>query len=415
MIQTPPAERPESGYVVFRSPDYVLYWLARFVSGAAFQIQNVAVGWLVYDVTNDPLALGLVGLFTFLPAISLALLTGHVADRFDRRTILIVCYAIATSTSLGLLAFAESGMRQIWPVYGLVLVFGAARAFSNPASQALVPKLVPAEHLRHAVAFNSSAWQTATIIGPALGGVLYAFGSAVVFGAAALCFLVTMSLFIAIRHRGASAAGTKTSWATLFAGVQFIRSRPVILGAISLDLFAVLLGGATALLPIYARDILHTGPWGLGILRSAPAVGAIVMALLLAQRPLSRRTGLRMFQAVGLFGLATIGFGLSTSLPFSLLCLVILGASDMVSVYVRQTLVQLETPDAMRGRVSAVNSVFIGASNELGEFESGTLAALIGAMPAVVLGGAGTLLVAGLWAWWFPDLRRRDRLVEERS
>jgi MFS family permease len=404
-------EPSESGYIAFRYRDFSLFFAGRFLSGVAVQVQNVAVGWLVYDVTRDPLALGLVGLATFLPAVSLALVTGHVADRFDRRSILVACYALCTLSALGLLVFAASGARQTWPVYALVVLFGAARAFANPAGQALVPNLVPPEHLRNAVAWNSSAWQTATITGPAVGGILYAFGGALAFGASAACFALTVALFAAVRHRrGPDALREKTSWATLLAGVRFIVSRPVVLGAISLDLFAVLLGGATALLPIYARDILQTGPWGLGLLRSMPALGAICTAVLLAHRPLTRHTGRRMFQAVAVFGLATVGFGLSTSLPLSLACLFALGAADMVSVYVRQTLVQLETPDAMRGRVAAVNSVFIGASNELGEFESGALAALIGTVPAVVTGGIGTLLVAGLWAWRFPALRERDRL-----
>jgi MFS family permease len=404
------AQQPVSGWVAFRSRDFSLYCSGRFLSGAAIQVQNVAVGWLVYDLTHDAFALGLVGLATFLPAVGLALVTGHAADRFDRRLILLVCYAICTLTAIGLLVGAWSGTRQIWPIYVLVLVFGAARAFANPAGQALVPNLVPLEHLRNAIAWNSSAWQTATIVGPALGGILYALGSTVVFATAAICFATTAGLFAAIRRRPASAPREKASWASLLAGIRFIRSRPVVLGAISLDLFAVLLGGATALLPIYARDILEVGPWGLGLLRSMPALGAVGMALLLAHRPLARRTGRRMFQAVAVFGLATVGFGLSTSLTVSLGCLLVLGAADMVSVFIRQTLVQLETPDAMRGRVAAVNAVFIGASNELGEFESGTLAALVGAVPAVVVGGVGTLLVAGLWARWFPELRHRDRL-----
>jgi MFS family permease len=399
-----------AGWAAFRSRDFAFYCTGRFLSGAAIQVQNVAVGWLVYDLTHDAFALGLVGLATFLPAIGLALVTGHAADRFDRRLVLLVSYAVCTLTALGLLACAWSGGRQVWPIYVLVLVFGAARAFANPAGQALVPNLVPLAHLRNAIAWNSSAWQTATIVGPAVGGILYALGGTVVFATAACCFALTAGLFAAIRPRPPSAVGEKASWASLLAGIRFIRSRPVVLGAISLDLFAVLLGGATALLPIYARDILGVGPWGLGLLRSMPALGAVAMALLLAYRPLQRHTGRRMFQAVAVFGLATIAFGLSTSLTVSLACLAVLGAADMVSVFIRQTLVQLETPDAMRGRVAAVNTVFIGASNELGEFESGTLAALIGAVPAVVVGGLGTLLVAGLWARWFPALYRRDQL-----
>lgn len=400
-----------SGWVAFQYRDFALFCTARFVSATSLQMQGVGVGWLVYDITRDPLALGLVGLVAFLPAITLALYTGHAADRFDRRTILLVCYALSVLAAGGLFVCALEGGRVVWPIYALTLLFGVTRAFANPAGQALVPNLLPREHFANAVAWNSSAWQTATIAGPAMGGLLYAFGGTVVFGIAAGGFALTFVLLACIRHRAVKRLPERTSWATLIAGIQFIRAKPVILGAISLDLFAVLLGGATALLPIYARDILLVGPWGLGLLRSMPAVGAACMALLMAYRPLQRRTGGRMFQAVAVFGVATIVFGVSTSLPLSLACLFVLGAADMVSVYVRQTLVQIETPDEMRGRVSAVNAVFIGASNELGEFESGTLAWLIGTVPAVVVGGAGTLLIAALWAKWFPELRRRDRLI----
>lgn len=405
--------RPDNvgGWAAFRHRDFVLYGASRFLSALAIQMQNVGVGWLVYDLTRDPLALGLVGLAGFLPAICFALITGHVADRFDRRSVLLVCYTVTTASAAGLLVHAWAGSTTTWPIYVLILLYGTARAFANPAGQALLPNLVPTAQFQNAVAWNSSLWQTATIIGPALGGVLYAFGATIVFGAAAVSFALTASLAAAIRHRGASATREKASWSSLVAGIMFIRSRPAILGAISLDLFAVLLGGATALLPIFARDILMVGPWGLGLLRSMPAAGAVVMALFLAQRPLAHRSGRRMFQAVTVFGIATIGFGLSSNLYLSMACLFVLGAADMVSVFVRQTLVQFDTPDAMRGRVAAVNAVFIGASNELGEFESGVLAALVGAVPAVLLGGLGTLAVVALWSRWFPALRDRDKLV----
>jgi MFS family permease len=395
---------------VFRSRDFSLYLVARFLSALAIQMQNVAIGWLVYDLTRDPFALGLVGLASFLPAVALALVTGHSADRYDRRRILVVCYLVTLGTACGLLVIALSGSRQVWLIYGLLLIFGVGRAFANPAGQALVPNLVPPVQLGNAIAWNSTAWQTATIAGPALGGLLYYFGAPVAFGAAALCFLACCILF-SLMHSRPQAVPSDVTWATLLAGLRFIRSRPAIFGAISLDLFAVLLGGATALLPVYARDILDVGPGGLGLLRSMPAVGALVVALWLAQRPLQSRSGLRMFQGVALFGVATIGFGLSTSVLLSCLCLFVLGAADMISVFVRSTLVQFDTPDAMRGRVAAVNSVFIGASNELGEFESGAAAALIGTVPAVVLGGIGTLVVCGLWMRWFPALRYRDRLT----
>lgn len=406
-----PAEPRPSGWVAFRHRDFTLYCLARLLSATAVQMQTVAIGWLVYDRTSSPLALGLVGLAAFLPAIGFALLTGHVADRFDRRLVLLGCYAPTIAASCGLFLWLAGGGQAIWPVFVLTIVFGTTRAFANPAGQALVPNLVPLEQLGNAVAWNSSAWQTATIAGPALGGLLYAFGGTVVFAVAAVLFAITFILIACIRHRKAKGVVEKASWETLVAGIRFIRQKQAILGAISLDLFAVLLGGATALLPIYARDILVVGPEGLGLLRSMPAIGAASTALFLAWRPLQRRTGRRMFQAVAIFGLATVGFGLSRDLVLSLLLLFGMGAADMVSVFIRQTLVQIDTPDAMRGRVSAVNSVFIGASNELGEFESGTLAWVIGTVPAVVVGGLGTLLVAALWARWFPELRNRDRLL----
>ena len=396
----------------FRHREFRLFFACRLLSAAAMQMQAVAVGWLVYDLTESAFALGLVGLTAFLPAISLILFTGHAADRWDRRAILLACYALAMLSAAGMLAFAFSGVRAVWPLFGLVLLLGISRAFAHPAAQALVPNLVPTEDFANAVAWNSSAWQTATIVGPALGGLLYAFGPETVFASVLGGFAATFALLAALRHRGPRRVREGPSWQTLVAGIRFIRAQPAIFGAISLDLFAVLLGGATALMPIYARDILEVGPWGLGVLRSTPALGAVCMAVWLAYRPLRRHTGRRMFQAVVIFGLATIVFGVSTSLPLSLAALYVLGAADMVSVYVRQTLVQIDTPDAMRGRVSAVNAVFIGASNQLGEFESGTLAALLGPVTAVVLGGAGSLLCAALWARWFPDLRDRDRLMD---
>lgn len=405
------AESGGSGWAVFRHRDFALYCAARFLSATAIQMQVVAISWHVYDLTNSAFALGLVGLFAFLPAIALALVTGHVADRFDRRAILIVCYVVTTLTATALFALAWTGSTAVWPIYALILVFGCTRAFANPAGQALLPGLVPPPQFPNAVAWNSSAWQTATILGPAVGGLLYAFGATVVFAAGTVGFALALSLFVAIRARSAPRSQDKPTWETLIAGIRFIRDKPVIFGAISLDLFAVLLGGATALLPIYARDILHVGPAGLGLLRSMPAVGAVAMAIFVAQRPLRRHTGRKMFLAVAVFGIVTIGFGLSSSFPLSLALLFVLGAADMVSVVIRQTLVQIETPDDMRGRVSAVNTVFIGASNELGEFESGALAAIVGAVPAVVVGGIGTLIVAMLWYRWFPDLRQRDRLV----
>jgi MFS family permease len=400
------------GWAAFRSRDFRLYCGARFSVAMAVQILNVAVGWTVYDVTRDPFALAFVGLAAFLPTVLLVLPAGHAADRYDRRLILIGTYAVMMGASVALLLLVSDGARRVWPVYAVVIALGAARAFAQPAGQALLPRLVPPEDFANAVAWNSSAMQTAVIAGPALGGLLYVAGPVAPFAAAVVGFGAGLGLAAGIRHRSAPVPAAPVTWSRLVAGLQFIASRPVVLGAISLDLFAVLLGGATALMPIYARDVLDVGPSGLGLLRSMPAAGALLMAVLLAHTGLlGRRAGRRMFQAVVTFGLATIGFGLSQSLLLSLLFLAIMGAADMVSVVIRQTLVQTETPDALRGRVSAVNALFIGASNELGEFESGVLAGFVGPLPAVVAGGVGTIIVAGLWARWFPDLLNRDRLT----
>ncbi len=396
---------------VFAVRDFRLFFAARFLTGLAMQVQSVGIGWLVYDRTGSALALGLVGLATFLPALLLVLVTGHVADTIDRRRILVTCWGVIGLAALGLVATAVSTTAGVWPIYALAVTVGASRAFANPASQALLPNLVPKELFPSAVAWNASAWQSASIAGPAVGGLLYAIGPGAVFSVAAACFIASAALVQALRTRPAPQVREKTTLGTLLAGIGYIRSHPVILGAISLDLFAVLLGGATALLPIYARDILLTGPLGLGLLRCMPAAGAVAMTLVLARFPLRRRAGSIMFLAVAVFGVATIVFGLSNQIGLSLGALLVLGAADMVSVYVRQTLVQGETPDAMRGRVAAVNSIFIGASNELGEFESGVLAAMIGPVGAVVLGGAGTLAVAGLWTRLFPALWKRDRLI----
>lgn len=407
------SEANSSGWEVFKHRDFALYCGARFLSATAIQMQTVAGSWLVYDLTESALALGLAGLFAFLPAVGLVLVSGLVADRRDRRVILIVCYAVTTAAAFGFLMLAWTGPQSVWPIYGLIVIFGTARAFANPAGQALLPNLVPRAQLTRAVTWNSSAWQTAIILGPALGGSLYGSDGTVAFAVATALFVVTLGLLTAIRHRAPVRTATRAGWADLVGGIQFIRGNRIILGAITLDLFAVLLGGATALLPIYARDILSVGAAGLGVLRSMPAIGAVSMAALLAVRPLQRRTGARMFQAVSVFGLATIGLGFSTSFTAALICLFVLGAADMISVVIRHTLIQIETSDDMRGRVASVNSVFIGASNELGEFESGLVAHLIGTAPAVVAGGIGTLAVASLCAKWFPELRHRDRLVAE--
>ena len=400
------------GWSAFRHRDFRLFCAARFAMTLAVQMQAVAVAWLVYDVSEDPLALGLVGLASFLPTAALVLVTGLIADRYDRRRILVVALAAMALVALGLLSQVRAGAPSLWPVYLLVIGFGTARAFANPASQAIVPSLVPMEEFGNAVAWNSTALQIGTIAGPALGGLLYAVDPSAPFLAAALCFSAGSALNAAVRPRRVAASREPVTWSLLIAGLGFIRSRRVVLGAISLDLFAVLLGGATALMPIFARDVFEVGPWGLGLLRTMPAVGALTMAVYLAHSSLlSRRIGRRMLVAVAVFGLGTVAFGLSRNFYLTLAVLAVIGAADMVSVVIRQTLVQSETPDALRGRVSAVNTVFIGASNEVGEFESGALAWLIGAVPAVVIGGLSTVAIAAVWSRMFPELRDRDRLV----
>jgi MFS family permease len=370
---------------------------------------TVAVGWHVYELTRSAFALGMVGLVQFLPALLLALPGGLAADRLERRSILLAGYSLQILVAFMLLAISllpGTPAGWIFPVVGLI---GVGQAFLGAASQSLVPFLVSPEDFQKAVAWNSSTFQVATIAGPAIGGLLYAFGPACVYSVSAGCYACSVLLVSRLRVRLRVAAAARPGFEELFGGLRFVFSRPLILGAISLDLFAVLFGGATALLPIYARDILHLGSWGLGLLRSAPALGAGAMALSLARRPMARHAGAKLFTCVALFGVATIVFGLSRSFPLSLAALACLGAADMVSVVIRQTLVQINTPDDMRGRVSAVNSIFIGASNQLGEFESGTTAAWLGTVPAAVLGGVGTIVVVSLWAILFPALRRADR------
>ena len=391
-------------------PDYRRYWLSRVATTIATQIQVVAVGWQMYEITGSALALGLVGLFQFAPALLLIMVVGPIVDRYDRRRILMLCRLVQGGAALSLAVASLTGLLDQSLLYGLVFVLGIVGAFEMPAGQAMLPSLVPSHLLSRAVALGSSAHQAATIGGPALGGFLYVAGPHMVYLSSGSLFLVSLLLLSRIRTRPRAAARPKISVEYLLAGMVFIRRHPVLLGAVSLDLFAVLLGGATALLPIYAKDILHTGPWGLGLLRSAPAVGALAVALWLARHPLQRRVGPLLLGAVAAFGAGTIVFGLSHWLPVSLGALVVMGAADMVSVVIRVSLMQLETPDEMRGRVGAVNSLFVGASNQIGEFESGLLAAWLGAVPAVVLGGVGTLAVVALWWRVFPLLARRDRL-----
>lgn len=391
---------------------FILFWLSRVSSALAFQISAVAVGWHVYALTDSPFHLGMVGLVQFVPMALLTLVAGHAADRYDRRIIVWVCQGIegCAMAALGLGSAGE--WLSVAGIFAAVAVAGAARSFENPSLAALLPGLIPVGVLPRAMALSSSAMQTAFIIGPALGGLLYAAGAAAPYTVAGLLFVLASVCSALIRIDRLQNGEEPRGFQSLFSGIAFIRSRPVILGAISLDLFAVLLGGATALLPIYARDILHIGSWGLGVLRAAPACGALAMSLLLARYPLERRVGKVMFGAVMVFGGATVLFALSTSFPVSLLALAVLGAADVFSVVIRMTLVQVATPDPMRGRVSAVNTLFIGTSNQLGEFESGVTAALLGVVPAAVLGGIGTIAVALLWMRWFPELREIDNFTE---
>jgi MFS family permease len=390
---------------------FVLFWLARVSAMVAHQMLAVAVGWQVYALTGSALDLGLVGLVQFVPAFFLVLVAGYAADHFDRRRVLQACMVVEALAALGLCIGSALGVMSVRAIFALIFVVGVARAFQMPTMQAILPLLVPLPLLSRAIAANASASQAAIIAGPALGGVIYVGGPAVVYGASTILFLVTGLTIHAIKPIHAMSTPQRaTGLASVLDGIRFIRRRPAVLGAISLDLFAVLLGGATALLPIYARDILHTGPWGLGLLRSSTAVGALGMALWLARHPLGSNVGRRMFAAVAVFGIATIVFGVSESFTLSLVALTVLGAADMISVVVRQSLVQLQTPDHMRGRVSAVNSLFFGASNQLGEFESGVTAAWLGVVPSVVVGGLGTLAVVWLWMRLFPALANIDRL-----
>jgi MFS family permease len=388
---------------------FIAFWCARVLTASGFQMLAVAIGWQMYALTGNVLDLGLVGLVEFLPRVLFILLTGHVADRFDRRKVAAQCQAAQGLVALSLLLASSQGSVTREMIFLIAFALGTARAFEMPTTQALLPNIVPPGLFPAAVAASASAMQTATIVAPALGGLLYAIDTGWVYGPALVLYLVALTLMLSLPGRQLPLK-QKVSLTSLLAGFRFIRSRPEVFGAVSMDMVAVLLGGATALLPVFAKDILLTGPWGLGLLRSAPAVGALLMSLWLARFPIERRVGPVMFSAVAIFGVATIGFGLSTSLWFSLATLVLLGAADMVSMVIRAAFVQLQTPDEMRGRVGAVNGLFIGASNQLGDFRAGVSAAWFGSVPAVLIGGVGAILVCGLWIRLFPALARRDHL-----
>lgn len=404
-----------SGRVAFQYPNFRYFQASRFLVVTGLEMLNVAVGWQVYALTRQPLALGLVGLAQFLPGILLFLAAGHAADRFPRRRIIMTCFTGLSICSALLLVFHARGISSVNPFYAVLVLVGVVRAFNGPAGQSFVPQLVPEEHFPNAVAWNSSVFMMATILGPSIGGILYGWsdGPRAVYVVSMMEFILAAMLISMIRVRQRARSAAITSLRTVLAGLRYVRQNKLVLGAISLDLFAVLLGGAVALLPVYAREILNVGPWGLGVLRSAPGTGAVLTAIIVAHWPLKRKAGVIMLWCVTGFGVFTIVFGLSRHLALSLVALFLLGAFDMVSVIVRGTMVQLATPDEMRGRVSAINMIFIGASNEFGEFESGLTAHWFGTVRAVVLGGIGTLIVVATWAWRFPELRAVDSLAED--
>lgn len=400
---------PTNGFAVLRNRNFSFYLAARILGTLAVQMQSVAIGWQVYQMTGSLFDLGLIGLAQFAPFLVLILLAGHVADRYDRRVIIMLCLATQLLCCLLLLAFTWSGAQVVWPVFAILVLFGSARAFMMPATQAVLRNMVPLESFGQAVAMSSSAFHVAVIAGPVLGGLLYLAGPTTVYMTAAA--LLVLSVLLMSRTHAAPQAVNKepATWHTVLEGLRFVWSRPIMLGAISLDLFAVLFGGATALLPAYAHDVLQAGPTELGWLRTAPGAGAALCSVALAFYPIRRRVGAWMFGGVAVFGAATLALGLTSSFAIAMLALLLLGAGDMVSVYVRHLLVQYETPDEIRGRVSAVNAVFIGASNELGEFESGVTAGWFGLTRAILFGGAATLAVTVIWMFRFPVLSRMDR------
>jgi MFS family permease len=394
---------------LLRQKSFLRFWCARLTGVMANQMLMVALGWHMYDITGSAWDLGLVGLFQFVPALLMTLPAGHAADRWHRGRIFAACMALQAVVACSLATSAWHGTTSRELILGLSVLLGLARAFQMPAQQAITPLLVPASLVPRAVTLSTGGMEFAVIAGPALGGLIYVAGATAVYACAAVLLGLSTLLALGVRY-AQRPAHNAVGWSSMLAGLAFVWKTKVLLGAQSLDLFAVLLGGATALLPIYARDILHTGPEGLGLLRAAPSVGALAMSLVLMRWPLRRRVGRTLLLAVAAFGLATLVFGLSTHLGLSMLALMVAGAADNISVVVRLTILQMDTPDEIRGRVSAVNAIFIGASNQLGEFESGALAAALGPVASVVIGGLGTLLVAALWGHMFPALARRDQL-----
>jgi MFS family permease len=396
----------------FRYRAFTIFQTTRCLVVLALEMQAVAVGWRVYEITHRPLDLALVGLAQFLPGIVLFLPAGHVADIFDRRKVLILCETGFGVCFLLLLLLTVYHSQSVAAIYGVLVLLGVVRSFNGPASRAILPHLVAEEHFQNSVAWASGIFQLATILGPVLGGVIYALfrGPFAVYLIATLITAIAVGLLLKLQVNIKPGGGIETTSSSVFEGFRYLWREKLVLGAISLDMFAVLLGGAVALLPVYAKEILETGPWGLGILRSAPGIGAGIMAIVIAYKPLRKNAGATMLWCVAAFGLFTVLFGISRSMIFSLFALFMVGATDMVSVIVRGTLIQVATPDEMRGRVNAVDMIFIGASNELGQFESGVTAQWFGTVPAVILGGIGAIVVTGLWAWMFPELRKVDQL-----
>ncbi len=414
----PPAT-PESLSALMRQRGFLLFWMSRFLTVLAAQAQGVTIAWQVYDmarqrhtsVEQSALLLGMIGLAQFLPLFALSLFAGDAADRHDRRRIIMICLVAEIACVAALAFMTLSGRVAFMPIFGLAIVFGAARSFFNPASTAMAPSLVPAKLLPRSIAWNSLSWQGASIAGPAVGGLLCAFSPGISYVVTGGLYAIALCCLIPVRPTIQQVLQTASRMVLMKEGLSYIWRQKIVFGSISLDLVAVLLGGATALLPVFARDVLLVGPQGFGVLRAAPAIGASAVAAYLAVHPIRRRAGLSMFAGVALFGAATLVFAVSRSMILSVAALAALGAGDMISVFVRQSLVQIVTPDQMRGRVAAVSTLFIGASNELGEFESGVAARLLGPVGAAVFGGVGALIATGTWAKLFPDLRKADRLT----
>ena len=406
---------PAAASSLTRRRSFMLFWCARTFTNGAYMMQGVAVGWQIYELTNDPFDLGLVGLMQFLPLVGFSIVIGQVADLFDRRFVIAISQLSKAAAALALAVGTARNALTRDAMLAILLASGTARAFEIPTIHALLPGIVPAKLLPRAIAASASAQQTAVICGPSFGGLLYMLSPAGVYATCTLVFIAASALISLVHVTARNEPRKPVSLATMFAGFRYIRGHPILLGAISLDLFAVLLGGVTALLPIYARDVLEAGPWALGVLRSAPAVGALATSLILARRAIGGGAGHIMFAAVGVFGLASLAFGLSTSVVLSFLALMVYGASDAISVVIRQSLVQMRTPHDMLGRVLAVNSMFTGSSGSLGEFRAGAVAAALGAVPSALIGGLGTIAVMLIWMWAFPQLRRADRLAPDES